>query len=117
MDAHRITMTSPLESTGSGCRIFSTEDFASSTPISRMRSDTARPDRYSIRPCPNGWSESGFWPASWKPSSVTKDEPASERLLNASAVMAMEPESIPAKNFPAKRKIFSAIPTAPQRMP
>ena len=40
-----------------------------------------------------------------------------KRRAAIAGVMAMEPESIPAKNFPAKSRIFSAMPTAPQRIP
>lgn len=79
--------------------------------------ETASPERYSARPWPKGWSGSGILAAMRKPSSVTTEEPASDRLLNASAVMAMEPERVPAKNFPAKSSRFRPIPTAPQRMP
>ena len=37
--------------------------------------------------------------ASRKPRSVMMEEPASERLLKASAVTAMEPETAPAKGL------------------
>ena len=40
------------------------EVLPSSRPISRMSTDTARPETYSIRPWPKGCSESGFCPAS-----------------------------------------------------
>ena len=103
--------------TSSGWRTLPIDSFPSSTPISRISAETARPEIYSIRPWPKGWWMSGFCPARWKPSSVTREEPASERLLKASAVMAMEPESCPARNFPAKSSRFSAMPTAPQRTP
>ena len=95
----------------------STEDLASSAPITRIRPATTRPEIYSIRPWPKGCSGSGFCPPRRKPSSVMTEEPASDRLLNASAVMAMEPESAPAKNLPAKSRTFKKIPTAPHKMP
>ena len=63
--------TSAPDSTGAGWRIFSSEDLPSSRPISKISTDTARPERYSIRPWPKGWSESGFCPASWKPGAET----------------------------------------------
>ena len=44
---------------------------------------------------------------------MMSDEPASDRLLNASAVMAIEPLSSPARNFPAHSSRFNAIPTSP----
>ena len=45
------------------------------------------------------------------------DEPASVILLKASAVMAIEPESIPAVSFPAKRSMLRKIPKILQSMP
>ena len=45
------------------------------------------------------------------------DEPASERLLKASAVTATEPLIIPANNFPKNSSIFRNIPVAPHRTP
>ena len=51
---------------------------------------------------------SGFCRAMRKPSSVTTEEPASERLLKASAVMAMEPESGPGKELPGKEQQIQA---------
>ena len=116
-DAARIPSASAENATSSGWRILSKEDLASSTPISRINPATTRPDMYSIRPCPKGWSVSGFRPASRKPSSVTAEEPASDRLLKASAVTAMEPESCPAKSFPANSRIFRTMPTTPHSVP
>ena len=60
---------------------------------------------------------SGSRPASRKPSSVTAEDPASDRLLKASAVTAMEPESCPAKNFPANSRMFRAMPTTLHSVP
>ena len=116
-DAARIPSASSENVTSSGWRTLSTEDLASSTPISRIRPATASPEMYSIRPWPKGWSVSGSRPASRKPSSVTAEEPASDRLLKASAVTAMEPDSCPAKNFPANSRIFRAMPTMPHSVP
>ena len=64
--------------------------FTSSKPMSTIKIETNSPEIYSIRPCPKGWSESGFCPAILKPASVMMEDAASDRLLNASAVMAME---------------------------
>ena len=72
---------------------------------------------YSILPCPKGCSGSGFCPEIRNPMSVIMEEPASERLLKASAVMAMELLRIPAIHFPRKRSRFRPIPTAPQSVP
>ena len=72
---------------------------------------------YSILPCPYGWSLSASLYAILKPISDTSDEPASERLLNASAVIEIAPEMVPAMNFPVKRHIFKNMPTIPVRVP
>ena len=103
--------------TGAGCRILVREDWSSSQPISNISTATPRPERYSIRPWPKGWWASGFCPARWKPSRVMAEEPASERLLKASAVMATEPARVPASSFPANSRMFRKMPTAPQRTP
>ena len=112
-----MASTSGEDTISSGLRIFFSEDFPSSTPISRISPATARPEMYSMRPWPKGCSGSGLRPASRKPSSVTKDEPASDRLLKASAVMAMEPLMVPANSFPTNSSRFSPMPTAPQSWP
>ena len=78
---------------------------------------TARPDKYSMRPWPKGWSGSGFCPASLNPRMVTRLEPASDRLLKASAVMAMEPLMVPAKNLPKNSSTLITMPTAPHSTP
>lgn len=70
--------------------IFIIESLISSYAIRRIAAATISPDTYSIRPWPNGCSESGFAPASLNPISVTAEDPASDRLLNASAVTAIE---------------------------
>ena len=74
-----------------------------------MMMDTIRPDMYSNLPCPKGCFVSGFIPANLNPMRVMSDEPASERLLKASAVIAMEPASVPARSLPANRRIFRKI--------
>ena len=97
--------------------IFIIESLISSYAIRRIAAATINPDTYSIRPWPNGCSESGFAPASLNPISVTAEDPASDRLLNASAVTAIEWLIVPAKNLPQKSRIFKKIPTIPQRIP
>ena len=117
MEAIRIPTTTGLKVTSSGWKIFSTELLPSSTPISKITMDTTSPDTYSMRPWPKGWWLSGFWAASLKPRRVTTEEPASERLLKASAVMAMDPLRSPARNFPTNSSRFNAMPTAPHSTP
>ena len=59
IEAARIPITSQLNSTRAGCRILFRDSLASSTPISKISMDTARPERYSARPWPKGWPGSG----------------------------------------------------------
>ena len=117
MDISRMIITRGVHSVSSGCRILRKEDFTSSNPISRIKRETSSPVRYSILPWPKGCSVSGFCPAILNPISVSREEPASERLLKASAVMAMDLLMDPARNFPANNKILKAIPIPPHRIP
>ena len=117
MEAARIPTETMLNATASGRRICSTLVFSSSTPMRMISMATTSPDMYSIRPWPKGWSLSGFWPASLKPSMDTTEEPASERLLKASAVMATEPLRMPAASLPAKSSTLRQTPTTPQSIP
>ena len=82
-----------------------------------IATETRKPEIYSILPCPKGCSESGLCPEIRNPIKVIIEDPASDRLLNASAVMAIDPLKKPAIHFPRKRRIFKPIPTAPQRVP
>ena len=52
MEQTRMTTISAETSTASGCRILPTELLTSSTPMTRIRTATARPDRYSMRAWP-----------------------------------------------------------------
>ena len=113
MEATSTSMGRSPASTGSGLLILSMDSSPSCTPTTMMMSDTATPERYSMRPWPKGWPGSGFFAA----SSVMTEEPASDRLLKASAVMAMEPDSRPARYLPRKSSTFSPIPTSEQSMP
>ena len=79
--------------------------------------ETPKPDTYSILPCPNGWSASAFMPENLNPTREINDDPASDRLLNASAVMAIDPLITPARYLPANRQTLSAIPTMLQSIP
>ena len=117
IDASSIAAGSRPTSTGSGLSIFSTELISSSTPMMTISAATARPEIYSILPWPNGWSGSGFLPESRKPSSDIADAPASDRLLNASAVMAIEPEIAPAAYFPANSSALRNIPSRLHSVP
>jgi len=117
MDTQRISTGRTPASTGSGVRIFSMDVFKSSKPMSMMTMETPKPDMYSNRPWPKGWSASGFMPENRKPTRVINEEPASDRLLKASAVMAMEPLKTPARYFPIKSSTFRPIPTMLHSIP
>ena len=117
MAAAGIITASMLSDGISGDIIFETDVLPSSNPIIIIRTDTNRPDIYSILPCPNGWSVSGFLSAIIKPASDITDEPASERLLNASAIIEIAPLMLPAINFPIKRNTFNTIPVIPVKVP
>ena len=56
-------------------------------------------------------------PESLKPSRDIADEPASERLLKASAVMAIEPEMTPAAYLPANSSTFRKMPSTLHSVP
>ena len=104
-------------STAAGWSTLSREDLASSTPMMRISADTARPDRYSYRAWPKGWSSSAGRSASRKPSMVTILLVASDRLFIASAAMDTDRVSSPTASFPPKSRILQKIPTMPERMP
>lgn len=89
----------------------------SSIPMSRMRKETIRPEMYSIRPCPKGCSSSGFFPASLNPSTDTKDDAASERLLKESANMATDFVTIAPISFETNSNMFRKMPKVLQRIP
>ena len=117
MERARIKRIAGWKSTASGRMIFSTLLLRSSKPIRMISIATIRPEMYSIRPWPKGWSRSGSCAARWKPRRDTTEEPASLRLFSASAVMAMEPLRRPAKSFKAHSSTFSTIPASPQSIP
>lgn len=78
------------------------ESLNSSKPMMSMIAATASVATYSILACPYGCSSSALCAAILKPAIVMIDEPASDRLLNASAVIEIAPLSIPAKSLPAR---------------
>ena len=117
MEAARMPAVSGVSKVSSGWRIFSKELWPSSTPTSRISRETIRPARYSALPWPKGWSASAFCPANRKPTRVTTEEAASERLLKASAVTEMAPEISPAASLPANRSRLRAMPMAPDTTP
>ena len=99
MDTSRMMITSGEKSMSCGWIIFSTESLKSSKPMITIITDTNRPDRYSSLPCPKGCSGSGSADDNLKPSRVITEDPASDKLLKASAVIAIEWLNNPAKNL------------------
>ena len=89
----------------------------SSPPMSSMINETISAQTYSILPWPNGCSSSAGLFARRKLTSVTADEPASERLFAASAVMAILPVTEPTMNFAAVCRMLHSMPTMPLSVP
>ena len=100
-----------------GWKIVLTEDFKSSNAIKTISMETIKPEIYSILPWPKGWSLSGFLLDSLNPIIEMSEEPESDRLLKASAVIAIEPVIAPAMIFAKNKIIFKNIPTPPQMIP
>ena len=87
--------------------------FINSKPTKITIKETISPEIYSSLPCPKGCSLSAGLLASLKPRIVITEEATSERLLKASAVIAMLFDIIPITSLVAKRIKFSIIPTKP----
>ena len=82
-----------------------------------MMKATTMEATYSMRSWPKGCSSSAGLLESLKLRMVITEEPASDRLLNASAVMAMEPLKTPARYFPANSSTLRRIPTMLHSIP
>lgn len=117
MDSSKMTNTNPLLSMFSGCSILEMELFNNSNPISNMAREINNPAIYSNLPCPKGCSKSGFFPENKNPIKEIKEEKASDKLLNASAVMATELLSTPAMYLNKNKRIFRKIPTIQHNVP
>ena len=63
IDTTSISAITGLKASSCGCRILSTEDTTNWYAMIRIRNATISPEIYSIRPCPNGCSGSGSFPA------------------------------------------------------
>ena len=101
----------------SGFKILSTDDLINCTPTSITIKATKRADKYSILPCPKGCSASAGLFDILKPIIVIIDDAASDKLLNASAEIAIEPTNIPTENFIKNKTKFTMIPTIPPKVP
>ena len=70
---------------------------------------------YSILPCPKGCSASAGLSESLNPTIVIIEEPASDKLLKASAIIAILEVISPTESFIRKRRRLESIPTIPPR--
>ena len=117
MDAASTPTVTQENAASSGWMILSMLVLISSKPSSRMMKATTSDAMYSMRAWPKGWSSSAGLPASLNDSSEITDEPASERLLTASAAMDTEPDTVPTMNFPANSSALSTMPVRPVSCP
>lgn len=78
-----------------GLNIFFTASTRDVIPTYRMMTDITIADRYSILPYPKGCLLSASLPASFVPTIVITEDPASDKLLTASTNIAMEFDFIP----------------------
>lgn len=85
--------------------------------MSNIAREISNPAIYSNLPCPKGCSKSGFFSENKNPIKEIKEENASDKLLNASAVIATEPLSTPAIYLNRNKRIFRQIPTIQHNVP
>ena len=85
IDRIRITTDTIWKFISCGSLIFPIASLKKVNPISSTRNATTSAAIYSILPCPKGCSLSAGLLAIFTPTSPTMEEPASDRLLNASA--------------------------------
>ena len=95
----------------SGDLILCIESFKKVNPTSRTRKDTTNAEIYSIRPWPKGCSSSAGLLAILTPTKLMSEEPASDRLLNASAITDTLCTVNPTINFTIKSRMLQKMPT------
>jgi len=101
----------------SGDLILPMESFRKVNPTSNTRKDTMSAEIYSIRPCPKGCSSSAGLLAIFTPTKLISDEPASDRLLKASAVTDTLCTISPTINFTMNKNTLHKMPTMLARTP
>ena len=107
-----MTISAESEYSGvTGSAIFFADSTRLVMPAQRMSPATVSAARYSIRPCPRGWSMSASADANFVPMMVTTEETASLMLLTASRTTEMELAARPMNAFTPARAILVAIPT------
>ena len=100
---------------GTGFNILSIDDFTNWIPTSITINATISADIYSSLPCPKGCSLSGGILANLNPTIVITDDAISDKLLNASAIIAILDVNKPTDNFTPNNIKFAIIPTIPAR--
>ena len=100
-----------------GLSIRSKDDLINCIPTSITMNATIKADIYSILPCPNGCSASAGLSAILKPIIVTIEEAASDKLLNASAIIAILEATTPTVSLIANKIKLIIIPTTPPSTP
>lgn len=103
--------------TASGFNILENEVLTNWNPTSITIKETTRAEIYSILPWPKGCSASAGLLAILNPIIVIIDEAASDKLLNASAIIAIDPANNPTNNLIRNSSVFIMIPTAPPKFP
>ena len=117
METSSTPTVTQLRAASSGCNIFWMELCISSTPKSRIRNATIMEAMYSMRAWPKGCLRSAGLFAILKLTNEITEDPASDRLLTASATLDTLPVREPTANLPAKSRAFRQMPTAPATLP
>ena len=111
-----ITKETVLYSGVSGSMIFFTDSTKEVMPAYSTIPDTIMALRYSIRPYPKGCFLSAGLAASLVPTIVMTEERASDRLLTASRITAIELDASPMAALNPARKMLVTIPIMLVRM-
>ena len=106
-----------LNSISCGCFIFPTASLKKVNPTCNTKNATTKAAIYSILPCPNGCSLSAGLLAILTPIKLMIDEPASDKLLNASAITEILCIIIPIVIFIKNNKTLQKMPTILARIP
>ena len=117
MEATSTATVSRLNCTAVGCSTLTTDSFSREKPMPSTVTLTTSPARYSYRAWPKGCSASGALDASLNPTRLTILDDASDKLFRASAMMAMEPNSVPTASLPRQSRTLHTMPTMLARLP
>ena len=117
IEIRSTTIISTLQSTSDGWITFIILSLASDNPMATIMTHTTSPARYSYLAWPNGCSSSAFFDPSLNPNRLTILLDASLKLFTASAAIAMDPNKVPIRYFPANSNTLHRIPTIPAKLP